>query len=82
MKDNAIHANFGASCKPTPRSEPKIDKSETLILGYDSSNGKDTSALSIARLSGSKMTFIKTALGQEADDLYDQLTTFGCHIQI
>ena len=57
--------------------EKPRDKSETLLVGYDSSNGVDVSALSIARLSGGKMTYIKTLIGKEAEDMYNQLTCFG-----
>ena len=53
------------------------DKSETLLIGFDSSNGEDVSALSVTRWSGGKMVYIKTLLGKEAEDMYDQLTSFG-----
>ena len=57
--------------------EKPRDKSETLLVGYDSSNGVDVSALSVTRWSGGKMIHIKTLLGKEAEDMYDQLTSFG-----
>ena len=57
--------------------ERSRDISETLLVGYDSSNGVDVSALSITRWSGGKMMHIKTLLGKEAEDMYDQLTSFG-----
>lgn len=57
--------------------EKSRDKSETLLVGYDSSNGVDVSALSITRWSGGKMIHIKTLLGKEAEDMYEQMTSFG-----
>lgn len=48
--------------------------SESLIIGYDSSNGTDISALSVVRFNGTKRTMLNTFFGEEADLMYDRLT--------
>jgi len=49
-------------------------KSETLIIGFDSSNGEDLSALSVARHMGSKLISVNTFYGEEAEWMYSRLT--------
>jgi hypothetical protein len=49
--------------------------SETLMVGYDSSAGTDVSALSVVRFSGIRREVINTFIGEEADAIYDQLTS-------
>ena len=51
--------------------------SETLIIGVDISAGKDVSMLQVARYSKGISTIINTFVGKEAEDMYDQLTSFG-----
>jgi len=52
----------------------KLDKSETLILGFDSSTGDDEAALSVTRFDGSNRAFINTFHGEEAEWMYNRLT--------
>ena len=58
------------------------DKSETLTIGYDSSNGEDLAELSVVKWSGGKIAYINTFVGKEAEDMYEQLTSFGHHVKL
>lgn len=49
--------------------------SETLIIGFDSSNGECISALSVARADGHIVTYLNTLYGKEAEEMYLKLTT-------
>jgi hypothetical protein len=49
-------------------------RSESLIIGFDMSNGVDKSALSVVRISGSKHVYLNTFYGEEAEWMYSRLT--------
>lgn len=54
-----------------------LKKSETLVIGYDMTDGLDMSALAISRVENSKLTVVNIFYGEEADSMYNQLTTCG-----
>lgn len=51
----------------------KLDKSETLILGFDSSKDGKEVALSVSKYNGSTLTSLNIFHGEEALDLYKKL---------
>lgn len=53
---------------------------DTLIIGYNKAAGKDVAALSICKCKGDTLFCIKTLVGKEAEETYEKLTSFGCHI--
>jgi hypothetical protein len=58
----------------TEKEKETLLKSETLILGFDDSNGTDISALSVARYNGTKLEHINIFFGEEAEWMYGRLT--------
>lgn len=53
--------------------DKKLDKSETLILGYDSAHEADLAVLSVTRYDGSVATIVNVFHGEEAEWMYNRL---------
>lgn len=49
-------------------------KSETLVLGYDMTDGKDLSCLQVSKIVDDKLTIINIFYGQEAENMYKKIT--------
>jgi len=48
-------------------------RSETLLVSYDSTNGKDLSCLQISKVENGKLLVTNIYFGEEADNLFKQL---------
>ena len=48
--------------------------SETLVVSFDSSDGKDRAELSVVRMDGSHMTYLRTFFDEEAEWMYSRLS--------
>lgn len=59
----------------TEENNKKLDKSESLILGYDSSNGEDQASYLVTDNDGSMLTMVNVFHGEEAEWMYNRLTT-------
>lgn len=52
-----------------------LNKSESLIIGYDESDTADYTCLTVARrVSKDRMEVVNTFFGKEAEELYEWLT--------
>ena len=54
-----------------------MNTSDTLLIGYDFSHGKDISAAIVGRRTKGTIKIINTLYGQKAEELYERLTTVG-----
>lgn len=52
-----------------------LEKSETLLIGFDCTNDRDLSCLAVSKITGDKLTVTKLFYGQEAEEMYNKLTT-------
>lgn len=54
--------------------EPRLKKSETLIIGVDFSEGQNESVLIVSKYEGSSMTVLRQFTGEAAEWLYKLIT--------
>lgn len=54
-----------------------MELNQTLVIGFDFSNGKDLDILAVGRKDGETTTIINMFIGKEAREIYDRLTTVG-----
>ena len=52
-----------------------MNTSDTLLIGYDFSHGKDISVAIVGRRTKGTIDIINALYGQEAEELYERLTT-------
>ena len=52
-----------------------MNTSDTLLIGYDFSHGKDISVVIVGRRTKGTIEIINELYGQEAEELYERLTT-------